>query len=289
MIVGEKPDGSGKTFHHLGGFVPVLDADGTPRAVGMIVQDVTRLIEVEESLRQDAVFRERFMGVLAHDLRNPLNAIVLSASAQLRQGDAPPAWVCSLGRIARAANRMERMVGNLLDLVRSREGGGIGVARKPSDLADVVREVVSELRASHPGRHIEVSVEGDTHAELDPDRMAEVVSNLAGNALAYSPHETVVGVDVRSRDGELALAVHNAGTPIPTETLQRIFTPFKRGAAPECGPTAMRGLGLGLFIVAEITREHGGTIAVSSTASEGTTFTVRLPRTGQMGAALPPP
>lgn len=87
-------------------------------------QDGTRMKEVEESLREEAVFRERFIGVLAHDLRSPLNAIALSAGALLRQGDAPPAWARTVGRIAHAADRMERMIGNLLDLVRSREGAG---------------------------------------------------------------------------------------------------------------------------------------------------------------------
>jgi signal transduction histidine kinase len=172
------------------------------------------------------------------------------------------------------------MVGNLLDLVRSRVGGGIAVARKPTDLAAVVREVVDELHATHPARDIAVAIEGDTRADIDADRMAEVVSNLAGNALAYSPAGSTVQVDVSGRDGEVALAVHNEGTPIPPEVLKTIFAPFRRGAEPGGGPPAMRGLGLGLFIVGEIARAHGGTVAVSSTGEQGTTFTVRLPRAG---------
>ena len=180
--------------------------------------------------------------------------------------------------------------GNLLDLARSRGGGGIGIAPTPTDLTDVVRDVVGELEASHPGRHIEVSVEGDTCAELNADRMAEVVSNLAGNALAYSPGDSVVEVQIRSADGELALAVHNAGAAIPLEAQKTIFMPFKRGPTAGGGEApAMRGLGLGLFIVGEITRAHRGTGAVSSTAEEGTTFTVRLPRTSATSAAAPHP
>jgi len=279
-IVGEAPPGSGRSLHHLDSFIPVLDVDGSPRAVGIIITDVTRLKEVEAALRAEAGLRERFMGVLAHDLRNPLHAIVLSAGALLRQADAPPIWLRTVGRVAHAAERMQRMVANLLDLARSRGGGGIGITRTPTDLADVVRDVVGELEASHPGRHIEVSVEGDTCAELDADRIAEVASNLAGNALAYSPADSVVQVQIRSGDGELALGVHNAGAAIPPEAQKTIFTPFKRGAAATGSEApAMRGLGLGLFIVGEITRAHGGTVAVSSTAEEGTTFTVRLPGT----------
>jgi PAS domain S-box-containing protein len=278
VIVGELPAGCGRTKHLLSSLFPLFDVTGTPRAVGMIVTDVTQLKEAEERLREEAAFRERFIGVLAHDLRNPLHAVVLSAGALRRQGDAPASWLRTLGRIAHAADRMERMVGNLLDLVRSHEGGGIPVTRKRTDLAAVVREVVEELEASHPGREIAVSIAGDTCAELDADRMAEVVSNLAGNALAYSPADSAVQVEVSGADGELALAVHNAGAPIPPKTLKTIFAPFRQGDEPRGGAPAMRGLGLGLFIVGEIARAHGGTVAVSSTAEEGTTFTVRVPR-----------
>jgi PAS domain S-box-containing protein len=278
-IVAEVPPGSGKVRHFIESFIPVLDVDGTPRAVGVLITEVTSLKEVEGALREEAHFRERFIGVLAHDLRNPLHAIVLCAGALQREGGMPETAMRNLGRIAHAAERMERMVSNLLDLVRSRECGGIGLTRKSADLADVVRDVVGELEASHPGRKIGVSVEGDTHGEIDPDRMAEVVSNLGANALAYSPAGSTVQVDVRGVDGELALAVHNDGAPIAPDTLKRIFLPFKRTSSRGGESPAMRGLGLGLFIVGEIARAHGGTITVSSEAAEGTTFTVRLPRT----------
>jgi PAS domain S-box-containing protein len=287
-IVGEIPSGSGKVKHHLNSFTPVLDVDGTPREVGVVVADVTRLKEAEAALREESVFRERFIGVLAHDLRSPLAAVALSAGSLLQHGDAPATWVRTVGRIAHAADRMGRMIGNLLDLARCREGGGIRLTRKPIDLASLVRDVACELETSHPGREIAVSGTGDTRAELDPDRMAQVVSNLAGNALAYSPAESVVRVEVDGREGVLVLAVRNAGAPIPPAAQKTIFLPFQRGAAPGCGPPAMRGLGLGLYIVGEITRAHGGTIAVSSTAEEGTTFTVRVPRAGAAAdAALP--
>jgi PAS domain S-box-containing protein len=277
-IVGEVPPGSGKVRHYLESSIPVLDVDGTPRAVGIVITDVTHLKEVEGALREEARFRERFIGVLAHDLRSPLHAIVLSAGALQRQGGAPETWRRTVGRIAHAAERMDRMIGNLLDLVQSREGGGIGLTWKPADLADVVRDVVTELEASHPGREIAVSVEGDTHGEIDPDRMAEVVSNLGANALTYSPADSTVQVDVRGVDGELALAVHNEGAPIASDTLKKIFLPFQRGSVGGSEAPAMRGLGLGLFIVEVITRAHGGTVTISSTAEGGTTFTVRVPR-----------
>jgi PAS domain S-box-containing protein len=278
-VVGELPPGSGKATHLLTSFFPLLDVTGTPRAVGAVFTDVTRLKEVEGELREQATFRERFIGILAHDLRAPLHAIVISVGALRRHGGAPAPWARTVGRIAHAAERMERMIGNLLDLVRSRQTGGIAIRRGPADLGVIVRNVVDELEASHPGREIAVSVAGDTHAELDAERMAEVVSNLAANALEYSPSGTPVEVDVRGQNGELALRVHNAGAPIAPSRLKTIFAPFRRGAEPGGGPSAMRGLGLGLFIVGEISRAHGGAIAVSSNAEDGTTFTVRVPRT----------
>jgi PAS domain S-box-containing protein len=285
VLVGELLHGSGEVKHHLVSCIPLLDADGTTHGVGIVITDVTRLTEVEAALREEAVFRERFIGVLAHDLRNPLHAIIGSAATLLREEEAPLSWTRPVGRIARAAERMKRMIGNLLDLVRSREGGGIPVSRKLTDLAEVVREVVGELEAAYPGRQIAVTVEGDTRAELDADRMAEVFTNLASNALAYSPDESVVRIDVRGGAGEVVLAVHNAGEPIPPETQKTIFLPFQRGADRDREPPSMRSLGLGLFIVGEIARAHGGTIAVSSTAEAGTTFSVRLPRRSAKAAA----
>jgi PAS domain S-box-containing protein len=285
MNVGELPRGSGEVKHLLVSGIPMLDVDGTPHEVGVVLTDVTRLKEVEAALREEAMFRERFIGVLAHDLRSPLHAIVGSAGTLLRQDQAPPSWARTVGRIARAAERMERMIGNLLDLVRSRQGGGIRVTRKLTDLADVVRDVVSELEAAYPSRKIAVSVKGDTRAELDADRMAEVCTNLACNALAYSPNESVVHIDVSGSKGEIVLAVHNAGAPIPAETQKTIFLPFQRGADVDREPPSMRSLGLGLYIVGEIARAHGGTVAVSSTAEAGTTFSVRLPRASAKAAA----
>ncbi len=222
------------------------------------------------------------MGVIAHDLRAPLSAVALSAGSLLRQQGAPANWVRTLGRIAHAAERMGRMIGNLLDLVRSRQGGGLVIHPRPTELAAVAREIVGELEASHPGRQIAVSVDGDTHAELDEDRMAEVVSNLVGNALTYSPAGSAVQVDVRGQNGEVDLAVHNTGVPIPRRSLDTISAPFRRGTEPESGAPSMRGLGLGLYIVGEIARAHGGTIEVASTAEEGTTF----PRCGSLAAGL---
>lgn len=281
MIVGEPRLDPSRFLHLLTSFVPLLDTTGAPRAVGLLDTDVTRLKEIEETMREEAVFRERFIGVLAHDLRNPLHAIVLSAGTLLRQEEsAPPVWARTMGRIARAAERMDRMIGNLLDLARSREGGGIVITPKTTDVADVVRGVTEELEASYPGRHIEISIQGNTEAEVDADRIAQVVSNLACNALTYSATDSTVEIHLEGRDRELSLAVHNDGKPIPPETVKRIFLPFQRGRHPaDCaGAPAMRGLGLGLFIVGEISRAHGGTTAVSSTAEEGTTFTVVLPR-----------
>ena len=117
---------------------------------------------------------------------------------------------------------------------------------------------------------------GEGGGEWDGDRLAQVVTNLVTNALAYSPAGTPVRVETRGEDGTVLLRVHNTGKPIPPELLPRLFEPMTRGRAG--GDAASRSIGLGLFIVANIVHAHGGTIEVRSEASEGTTFTVRLPR-----------
>jgi signal transduction histidine kinase len=177
------------------------------------------------------------------------------------------------------------MIGNMLDLARSREGGGLAIAKKPADVAEIVQEVVHEVETSHPGRKIAVLVEGDTHAEIDADRIAQLVCNLASNALAYSTSSSTVEIAIDGRAWELALSVHNEGEPIPIDLQERIFMPYKRATHADVGAPSLRGLGLGLFIVGEITRAHGGTVSVSSTSDCGTTFTVRLPRATETHAA----
>jgi signal transduction histidine kinase/CheY-like chemotaxis protein len=231
-----------------------------------------------EALRQEGALRERFVGVLAHDLRSPLQAVAFSAD-RLAKFDLPREKVRESGeRILRASERMARLVHDLLDFTRSRQSGGIPIAPRPADLAVIVRRTIDEIQAAHPYKRVELESRGDTRGAWDADRLAQVVSNLCVNSVTYSPPDTAVSVALRGEDGEVVLAVRNQGDPIPEETLARIFDPFKRGDGKGAGRAGGQGLGLGLFIAERIVRAHGGAIQATSRAGEGTTFTVRLPR-----------
>jgi signal transduction histidine kinase len=181
-------------------------------------------------------------------------------------------------RVISSAERMKRMISDLLDFARGRLGGGIPLSPGPLDLASLCREVAEELEAGRPGREVGLELEGDLQGEWDADRLSQLLINLGKNALDYSPEETSVRFTLHG-DGEcVRLEVHNWGPPIPPEQLGSIFEPFRRFADEERSPSSTSGLGLGLYIVEQIVRAHGGEVSVRSTEEEGTRFTVRLPR-----------
>lgn len=257
-------------------FYPVRTGDGQLQGVGAVLADVTESKRVEEELRRAAEFRERFLGIVSHDLRNPINAIKMSATLLQRADDLPDRLGKPVARIHASADRISRMISELLDFTRGRLGGGIPIAPQPGDLLALVRQVLEEMELTHPGRMLALRAHGHFEGEWDPDRLAQVVSNLAGNALRYGPADTPVTVTLSEQGAEVELAVHNAGAPISPNILPHVFDPFRRGTAQ--AERSPEGLGLGLFIVQEIVHAHGGTIAVRSTKEAGTTFTVRLPR-----------
>jgi signal transduction histidine kinase len=197
----------------------------------------------------------------------------------LKREDVPEGALRTLQRIARGAERIANMVADLLDVTRLRAGGGLPLEPKPTDLRALCQRVVDELDALNPGRIVFVDEPGEVGGEWDPARLAQMISNLVTNALNYSPPASIVQVTVREQDERVRLEVHNEGTPIPPDVLPILFEPFRRGAeGPAASSGSPQGLGLGLFIVHEIVRAHGGTIEVTSTAAGGTTFTVALPR-----------
>ena len=191
----------------------------------------------------------------------------------LRQRDLPDPVLASAARISSSAERMGRMISDLLDFTQARLGGGMALERKPADLRPVVQAAVDEALAANPGREVLLAVDGDTRGEFDPDRIAQLLSNLLGNALAYGPADEAVRVSVRGREQGVEIAVENGGAEIPEGDRESLFDPFRRGRTGQ----KTRGLGLGLFIVQQIARAHGGDVRVESSPGR-TVFTVTLGR-----------
>ncbi|QRN96188.1 HAMP domain-containing histidine kinase [Archangium violaceum] len=231
----------------------------------------------EEAARQTAVFREQFLGILGHDLRNPLQAISGNAALLLRYGGLSEPQRKAVNRISISADRMARMISDILDFTRTRLGGGYPLQRTWMNLHDVLRQVVEELEVAHPKRRFELGVSGTGWGEWDSDRIAQAASNLVGNAVQYSPEDSAVRVLARDEGDGVRVEVHNLGSPIPSERLPHIFDPFVRGR-DGARSGSRSGLGLGLYITHEIVKAHGGALQVRSTEAEGTCFWLNLPR-----------
>jgi signal transduction histidine kinase len=211
--------------------------------------------------------KDRFIGILGHDLRNPLTAITNSAHLLLRAPDLAEKHRNSAARILRSSERMAQMIRDVLDFTRGQLGGGIPVDPSHADLAEICNRVVDEAKAVNPQREIVLSIRGDTSGDWDAPRLEQVVSNLVGNAIHHG--QGTIQVEAVGEPGEVVLRVHNGGPPIPAEELPNLFEAFKR--SPRTGKRT-EGLGLGLYIVKEIVRAHGGKVEVASSTEEGTSF-----------------
>lgn len=227
-----------------------------------------------ERLAETLRLNELFVAVLGHDLRTPLSAISLGAAILLKRSALRPEDAKAVGRIASSADRIARMIGQVLDLTRSRMGGGIPVRPERLDLHELARKVVDELKLAHPESSFHLKLEGDGFGEWDPDRLAQALSNLGGNAVQHGARAPVA-LAVSGTPDTISISVHNSGPSIPDESLENIFDAFRAGTR---SPASSTGLGLGLYITREIVRAHGGSIVVRSTETAGTTFTVLLPR-----------
>lgn len=233
-----------------------------------------RVAIAEAALRDEASFRERFLAILAHDLRQPLSVFALG-SETLAAPDTPQHLRDRVkANFDRTTARMQRMIGELLDFSRTRpQGGGMPLARQPMDLVAVVRDVIEEVRLAHPSRKVVARMMSECKGTWDADRLAQVVSNLVENAVAHSAVDSVVQIAVTATDSHVELCVENDGAPIAAETLATLFDPFRRGRT---AAVRDRGLGLGLYIVDQIVKAHGGTVTVRSDVGS-TAFVVNLP------------
>ncbi|HEX8439743.1 sensor histidine kinase, partial [Archangium sp.] len=283
-FVSRPPDGIGPERHWLGNYYPVRSESGEVLGLGCVVVEITQQKEVEAELRRSGELRERLIGVLGHDLRNPLNAISASAFLLQRTEELSDGAQRAVERIRNSAARMARMLSDILDFARTSMGGGLPVHRTWVSLHDISRTMLEEIQVANPDRRLELEVRGDGQGWWDADRLAQVVGNLLTNALHHGRPDTPVRVTVHDAGPEVHLSVHNEGAPIPPELRRVLFQPFRHGAT---GKATARSVGLGLYIVCQVAHAHGGVVTVHSTESDGTTFTVCLPRGAPGSDTLP--
>jgi signal transduction histidine kinase len=255
---------------------PHPDTDGVLRFNEAI--DAALAEAVDRFTEKTNQYRDQLLGIVSHDLRNPLSAILMGSEVLTRTEGLDDKSARLATAIQNSAKRMVRIVDDLLDLTRTRLGSEIPISRRTMDAAPVCEMVIAELEGSHPHAVIRYTSKGDLRGDWDKDRLAQVLSNLVGNALQHGDADKPISVVAQGHGEEVALSIHNAGPPIPASALDAIFEPNVRNVQdPTKVPT---GLGLGLYIAKELVTAHGGTLAVTSTDADGTTFTVRLPRHG---------
>lgn len=222
--------------------------------------------------RASAALREEFIAVLGHDLRNPLAAVMggLQLLLNTKQDERAQAIISMMQN---SAGRMAGLIDDLLDFARGRLGGGLAITRVPNAMLEpVLTQVVAELQLAWPARVFETALAIGGPVDCDPGRISQLASNLLGNAVVHGAPDTPIRLEARTEGARFWLSVSNGGQPIPMETLDPLFEPFFRADHR----ASLQGLGLGLYIVSEIARAHGGGVRVNSNTQE-TCFTFEMP------------
>lgn len=226
----------------------------------------------EKQLREAkdrALLAEQMVGIVSHDLRNPLAAIIMGATAIGRDATLGERHAKVLDNIQRSSRRARRLIDELLDFTLIRVGHGLTVSHKPAHFHELVGQLVEELKLAFPSNPITHSAQGPGACKVDADRIAQLLGNLVANAVTYGQPGGPITVTSWGENGRCVLTVHNLGEPVPEAMLERIFEPLIRGGTPD---QSTRSVGLGLFIVKAIAQAHGGTVMVTSSREQGTTF-----------------
>jgi phosphoserine phosphatase RsbU/P len=234
-------------------------------------EQALRAAQAEAASR--ARFAEQMVGIVSHDLRNPLSAVLMSAYA-LGRTELSPLQTRAVSRIVSASNRSQRLIADLLDFTQVRLGRGLAVERKDIDLHGLVARACDELRTAFPARQLRHARAGEGPCTGDADRLTQLLGNLVGNAFSYGAPDQPVTVTSEVLPTAYRITVHNHGAPIPAALLNRLFEPMSRGDDEDVSG----GVGLGLFIVREIALAHGGEVGVASDEQSGTCFSVTVPR-----------
>lgn len=235
------------------------------------------LVDVGERRNLEAM-REQVLGVVAHDLRNPMSAMRMTLAMLSKTAEMPTERRLSLAeRLTGTLGRMEALVNTLAEYARADAGVDLRLVRGPANLGLIYDKVAPDLDVIYPGRAIDVKRLGDLEGVWDAPRLERVLAHLVGNALKHGRDDVPVRLTL---DGTAAdrvrITVANQGTPIPAELLPLVYEPFTTGAVDKHG--RRRAIGLGLFVVRHLVQAHGGTIRLTSDAAQGTVVTVELPR-----------
>lgn len=236
-----------------------------------LVAEATRL---QAQAKDRAALAEQMLGIVSHDLRNPLSSIAMG-TALLERSGASDDQRRVLARIKRSTERANWLIADLLDFTQVRLGKGLSISPVPLDVHRTTADALDELALAHHGRRMLHQRSGEGPCVADPNRLAQLIGNLVANAVVYGDPQHPVTVTSVIEDASFWISVHNQGTPIPEHLLPSIFAPLERGTTPS---DATRSIGLGLFIVSEIARAHGGSVSVQSAAAAGTTFRATFPR-----------
>jgi hypothetical protein len=277
---------NGRYFGNLCAIDPAPAKVADPKVINMFTRFASLIalqLEDEISRQEDQSalrdanaaneIREQFIAILGHDLRNPLQA-VYSAGILLERRIADPALKDVAARIRVNVKRMSSLINDVLDFARSRLGDGLGL--RIEEVADIdagLAAVVREFQDGQPERQILANISVTRKVRCDLGRVQQVASNLIGNALKHGAPHSEVKVSALAENGDWVLSVWNSGEPIPPENIDKVCEPFWRQSTSG----NREGLGLGLYICSQIVRAHGGTLSVSSTPENGTSFTARLP------------
>jgi len=261
----------------------MLDEPHIVETLELFAQLIASQLETEERLEQSgndllaahdvAKLREQFIAVLGHDLRNPLQAIIMGAE-MLKLGKLDADARRHVERIERSCTRMADLIRDVLDFARGRLGGGIPVTlQRDERLAGELQQVVAEVRMTHPGRVIDFVASIQQPFDCDRRRIAQLFGNLLSNAVNHGAQDRPVVATAHSDTKEFELSVSNGGEPISAQKRLQLFQPFSRSISDATGP----GLGLGLYIAAEIAKAHRGTLELVSSTDAGTRFAFRMP------------
>ena len=245
------------------------------------LQDVIRFNEaidqavaesVEHFTAQVDQARNLLLGMLSHDMRSPLQTVQMTA-VYLGQLNAGAEVSVAAGRLIRSGAQLQALLDDLVDFNRTNLGLGISIVPVPVDLGEICAQELEQLRAAYPSRQLQLEVKGDCHGSWDGRRIQQVLGNLVTNAIHYGSPDRPVHVAVLGENTDVRIEVSNSGSALDGETLMQLFEPLKRGTANG----QHSGMGLGLYIVREIAKGHGGSVEARCD-DRGTVFTVRLPR-----------